>query len=153
MAEESLLVIFGAGVPGEQPAKIVALVKWGLERGNVRFAFLGDHANSRGAADMGLLPDLLPGYVPVSRAWRIREEYPGLPAAPGKTQPEMFEAARSGALGALLVVGANPVATWASIPPSLKNTFLIVQDLFLTETAALRTWCFPRRASMRSPAR
>ena len=42
------------------------LIAWGLKRGNVRFACLGDHANSRGAADMGLLPDLLPGYVPVT---------------------------------------------------------------------------------------
>ena len=29
---------------------------------------LGDYANSRGAADMGLLPDRLPGYAPLSDA-------------------------------------------------------------------------------------
>ena len=46
--------------------QIAELVAWGLKRGNVRFAFLGGYANSRGAADMGLLPDLLPGYVPVT---------------------------------------------------------------------------------------
>jgi len=63
MAEESLLVIFGQEFRGEQ---LGALVSWGLKRGNVRFAYLGDHTNSRGAADMGLMPDLLPGYVPVT---------------------------------------------------------------------------------------
>ena len=62
LAEQSLVVIFGAEYDGEELAELVA---WGLQRGNVRFAFLGDYANSRGAADMGVLPDLLPGYVPV----------------------------------------------------------------------------------------
>ena len=65
LAEESLVVIFGQEFRGRRLAELVA---WGLKRGNVRFAFLGDHANSRGAADMGLLPDLLPGYVPVTRS-------------------------------------------------------------------------------------
>jgi len=35
------------------------LIAWGLKRGTVRFALLGDYANSRGAADMGVSPDLL----------------------------------------------------------------------------------------------
>ena len=82
LAEESLLVVFGAEFSG---AKLASLVAWGLKRGNVRFAFLGDYANSRGAADMGLLPDLLPGYLPVAAPGAFAAEYPGLPATPGKT--------------------------------------------------------------------
>jgi len=137
--EESLVVIFGEEYRG--PA-VEALVAWGLKRGNVRFAFLGDHANSRGAADMGLLPDLLPGYVPVTAPGAF-SEYPGLPEAPGKTLPEILEAAGKGELGALLVVGANPVAGLGVEPAALKNTFLVVQDIFLTETAALADVVFP----------
>jgi NADH-quinone oxidoreductase subunit G len=140
MAEESLLVIFGEEFRGEQ---IDALVSWGLARGNVRFAYLGDHANSRGAADMGLLPDLLPGYVSVSHAGTFAEAYAGMPSTPGMTRPEMFEAARKGALGALIVVGANPVERLGLDPASLKSTFVIVQDMFLTETAALADVVFP----------
>jgi NADH-quinone oxidoreductase subunit G len=109
----------------------------------VRFAFLGDHANSRGAADMGLLPDLLPGYVPVSAPGAFAQDYPGLPATPGKSQPEIFDAARQGELGALLVVGANPVAKLGITAAALKSTFLIVQDMFLTETAELADVVFP----------
>ena len=139
MAEESLLVIFGQEYRGGQAE---ALVGWGLKRGNVRFAFLGDHANSRGAADMGLLPDLLPGYVPVTAPGAF-EEYSGLPAQPGMTQAEMFEAAAKGELGALLVVGANPVARLNVAPATLQNTFVIMQDMFLTETAALADVVFP----------
>jgi NADH-quinone oxidoreductase subunit G len=137
--EEPLLVIFGSEYRGVQ---IAELVGWGLKHGNVRFAFLGDQANSRGAADMGLLPDLLPGYVPVAAPGAFAE-YPGLPTAPGKTLKEMFAAAASGELGALLIAGSNPVATIGTDPAALKNTFVIVADLFLTETAALADVVFP----------
>jgi NADH-quinone oxidoreductase subunit G len=139
LAEESLVVIFGQEYRG-QPVE--SLVRWGLNRGNVRFAYLGDHANSRGAADMGLFPDLLPGYLPVNAPGAF-SEYPGLPSAPGKTLPEMFQAATRGELGALLVVGANPVTKPGINPNALKSTFVIVQDIFLTETAALADVVFP----------
>jgi len=139
LAEESLVVIFGQEFRG--PA-IQTLVAWGLKRINVRFAYLGDHANSRGAADMGLFPDLLPGYVPVTAPGAFAE-YPGLPATPGKTVPQIFEAAAKGELGALLVVGANPVANLGVDPAALKKTFVVVQDIFLTETAALADVVFP----------
>ena len=140
LAEESLLVIFGHEYRGPQVASLVA---WGLKRGNVRFAFLGDYANSRGAADMGLLPDQLPGYVPVTEPGAFAAEYSGMPATPGKTQPEIFSAAAKGELGALLVVGANPVAKLGIDPAALKGTFVVVQDIFLTETAALADVVLP----------
>jgi len=139
LAEESLLVVFGQEFIGPQVTELVA---WGLKRGNVRFAFLGDRANSRGAADMGILPDLLPGYVPVTTPGAFAE-YPGLPATPGKTLPKIFEAAANGELGALLVVGADPVTTLNIAPASLRNTFVIVQDIFLSETAAIADVVFP----------
>jgi NADH-quinone oxidoreductase subunit G len=58
-------------------------------------------------------------------------------------QPEMFDAARQGSLGALLVVGADPVATQGIDPATLKNTFVVVQDMFLSATAALADVVFP----------
>ena len=155
-AEESLLVICGEEVRGQA---LKSLVAWGLKRGpnsglnsgpssgpnseSVRFALLGDHANARGAADMGLLPDLLPGYVPVSQPGAFVAEYDGLPAAPGLTQTGIFAAAARGELGALLVVGANPVKNLGLNAETLKKTFVIALDLFLTETAALADVVFP----------
>ncbi|HXR37598.1 MAG TPA: NADH-quinone oxidoreductase subunit NuoG [Terracidiphilus sp.] len=132
MAEESLVLIFGQEFRG---AAVEALVAWGLARGNVRFAYLGDHSNSRGAADMGLFPALLPGYLPVTEPGAFAE-YPGLPQTPGKGLIDTFTAASEGELGALLIVGANPIATLALNPAALKDTFVIVQNIFLTETAA-----------------
>src|SRR5215469_3076580 len=57
--QKDLIIIFGSEVQG---ADIAALVKFGLGLG-AKFICLGDYANSRGAADMGLYPDLLPGYT------------------------------------------------------------------------------------------
>jgi len=59
-AEQGLVIVFGAEVRG---ADIQSLVGFGLAQG-AKFMCLGDYANSRGAADMGLYPDLLPGYAP-----------------------------------------------------------------------------------------
>ncbi|HUD15548.1 MAG TPA: molybdopterin-dependent oxidoreductase, partial [Terracidiphilus sp.] len=143
MAEESLVIVFGQEYRSNA---VEALVAWGLargpEHGSVRFAYLGDHVNSRGAADMGLYPHLLPGYVPVSEPGAFAE-YAGLTQTPGKSLGEMFTAAGNGELGALLVVGSNPVASLAVNAESLKNTFVIVQDIFLTETAALADVVLP----------
>jgi NADH-quinone oxidoreductase subunit G len=140
IAEQSLVVIFGADYDGQELAELVA---WGLQRGNVRFAFLGDYANSRGAADMGVLPDLLPGYMPVTMPGAFAAEYAGMPTAPGKTLPEIFAAADKGELDALLVMDADPVKKLGIAPTTLKKTFVIAADLFLTETAALADVVLP----------
>jgi NADH-quinone oxidoreductase subunit G len=140
LGEETLLIIFGQEY---RSSAVGDLVQWGLGRPNVRFAYLGDYANSRGAADMGLLPDLLPGYVPLGAAGTFAQEYAGMPTTSGKTQPEMFTAAANGGLGALLVVGANPLSNGSVDLSTLKNTFVVVQDIFLTETAAIADVVFP----------
>jgi NADH-quinone oxidoreductase subunit G len=139
LAEESLVIIFGDECRGQAMADLIA---WGLKRGNVRFALLGDHSNSRGAADMGLTPDLLPGYVPVSSPLGFAE-YPGLSSKPGMALAQMVAVTDSGQLGALLVVGANPLAKLAAKAERLDRTFLVVQDLFLTETARLADVVLP----------
>jgi len=139
-AEESLLVIFGEEYRG--PA-IETLVNWGLSNPAVKFAYLGDYTNSRGAADMGLLPDLLPGYVPIASAETFAAEYPNLPSQPGLDASGIFDTAGEGNLGALYVVGADPVSTYGVDPAALKNTFVVVQDIFLTPTAALADVVLP----------
>jgi len=139
--EESLLIVFGSEFRGRD---IASLVKFGLSLPNTKFACLGDYANSRGAADMGVLPDLLPGYVPASSSAHFAEEYgSALPSAPGLDLVQMFDAAGRGNLQALYVVGSNPVARYGIDASSLQNTFLIVQDMFLTETAVLADVVFP----------
>jgi len=138
-ATENLLILIGSELRG---AELKRLIDFGLTLPGAKFALLADYTNSRGAADMGLLPDQLPGYVPVTAPGAFAE-YPGLPATPGKTLQEMMNAAASDELGALLVVGSDPVKKLGVDPAALKNTFVIVQDLFLTETAALADIVLP----------
>jgi NADH-quinone oxidoreductase subunit G len=139
-AEESLLVIFGEEYRG---AAIESIVQWGLGKEGVKFAYLGDYANSRGAADMGLFPDLLPGYVPVSAPAAFGEEYAGLSTAAGLDAVAIFDAAGQGRLGALFAVGSDPVTSFGVDPAALKNTFVVVQDIFLTATAQLADVVLP----------
>ena len=108
-----------------------------------RFAYLGDHSNSRGAADMGLFPDLLPGYVPVTAPGAFAE-YPNLPATPGKIAAANVRCRCRKANSARCSSSAPILLPRLKLDPAaLKNTFVVVQDLFLTETAALADVVFP----------
>ncbi len=145
-------VVFGSELRGRD---IESLIGFGAGLPNAKFACLGDYVNSRGAADMGLLPDLLPGYVPVGIAWNATgQEYgSSLLSTPGLNLIEMFDAASRGELGALYVVGSNPVSRYGIDPKALAKTFMIVQDMFLTETALLADVVLPKlpQISMKNP--
>ena len=109
-----------------------------------KFICLGDYANSRGAADMGLYPDMLPGYAPVSSATKFHEEWlDEIPKTPGMNLLQMMDAAKDGKLKALYVVGSNPVARYNIDPFVLSKSFVVVQDMFLTETAAIADVVLP----------
>jgi NADH-quinone oxidoreductase subunit G len=140
-SEQNLVIIFGSELRG---ADIAALARFGSSIPGAKFICLGDHANSRGAADMGLYPDLLPGYVPVAENTKFHAEWDSdLPSKPGMTLPQMAAAAKEGKLKALYVVGANPVASLGIDPFTLENTFVVMQDMFLTETANIADVVLP----------
>jgi NADH-quinone oxidoreductase subunit G len=139
--KQNLIIIFGAEVRG---GDIASLVKFGSGIPGAKFLCLADYANSRGAADMGVYPDLLPGYHPVADSGKFHEEWGGgVPQAPGLTLQEMVESARSGKLKALYVVGANPVGRFDIDPFVFSQSFVVVQDMFLTETSSLADVVLP----------
>jgi NADH-quinone oxidoreductase chain G len=127
-AEEKLVVAFGSELRAESVIELIHALP------NAKFICLGDYANSRGSSDMGLYPDLLPGYVPVGQG-AAGEWMADTPKQPGLDIAQMFEAARSGQLKAMYIVGSNPLARYSIDPFALHNTFVVVQDMFLTETA------------------
>ena len=137
-AETDTIIVFGDEIKGEA---IEPLVRWGLSMpGRTRFLALADAANSRGAADMALLPDILPGYQPLNDA-AARGKFEKLwgaqlPAQEGLNLRTMAEAIANGNLKALLVFGANPVRSLGLDPAALSGLeLLVVADLFRTETA------------------
>ncbi len=113
-ARQNLVVLYGASVKGEAVRRLVA---FGDSLGiPVKYVCLVDYVNSRGAVDMGLLPHLGPGYKPV--------EIPGMHLDAMMAAPD---------LDVIWVVGANPLEGGREF--ASKNAFVIVHELFLTETA------------------
>jgi NADH-quinone oxidoreductase subunit G len=93
---------------------------------------------------MGLYPDLLPGYKPLSDSTHFERVWGApVPKDEGLNLPQMMEAASQGKLQALYVVGSNPVRRYKPDFHPPPKTFLVVQDLFLTETAALADVVLP----------
>lgn len=99
--------------------------------------------NVQGACDMGALPDVLTGYQKVkdpavrekfAKAWGVE-----IPDVPGLTVPEMFKAAEEGIIKAMYIIGENPAVSEAHLSHVEKALecleFLVVQDIFFTETA------------------
>jgi NADH-quinone oxidoreductase subunit G len=135
--EEDVVIVFSADVHGEL---VDQLVEFGSTLpGTTRYICLGDRANSRGAADMGLYPDLLPGYQPVTDADARRhfESAWGapVPSQPGLNLAQMVDEFAHHKLDALYVMGANPFRRYTVAADGEPRGFLVVQDLFLTETA------------------
>lgn len=100
--------------------------------------------NVQGACDMGALPNVYSGYQAVTDP-QIREKFEQawgvkLPGEVGLKIPEMFDKANTGEVKAMYILGENPVLTDPNsnhIRSGLdKLEFLVVQELFLTETAA-----------------
>jgi NADH-quinone oxidoreductase chain G len=107
--------------------------------------------NFQGAADMGVSPDRLPGYVDISSAAerkKLETAFGGkLPKEKGSGAYGMIQAAAEGKLKALYLAGVNPLATFPGgedVEKALKKTdFLVVQELFLTDTAKLADVVLP----------
>ncbi|HET7184046.1 MAG TPA: molybdopterin-dependent oxidoreductase [Terriglobales bacterium] len=127
--EQQLVVIFGSELRAAGIAELVRALP------NAKFICLGDYANSRGAADMGLFPDLLPGYLPVNAALPQEEWFASVPRQPGLDLRGMFDGAKDGSIKALYIVGSNPVARYGLDAFVLSKAFVVVQDMFLNETA------------------
>jgi NADH-quinone oxidoreductase subunit G len=139
-AEQNLVLAFGSELRG---ADIQKLASFGSSLTGAKLICLGDYANSRGAADMGLYPDLLPGYQLASTSNKFHQEWGALPTANGLTLPEMVEAAKAGKLKVLYVVGSNPVERLGIDPFVFSKSFVVVQEMFLTETATIADVVLP----------
>ena len=111
--------------------------------------------NVQGTGDMGCMPESLPGYMKVAnpeeraiveRAWGVP-----LSAEPGKKKPEVLDAIFAGTLHAMWIVGDNTVVSdidpERTIAAFRALDFLVVQDIFLTETARLADVVLPAAAS------
>lgn len=136
---------------------VLALANLAMMTGNVGKKGTGvnplrGHNNVQGACDVGALPNVFPGYQRVTdcqarekmqQVWNIAE----LDDKVGLTQLEMINSAYAGDLKALYIVGENPVVSHPDtghVRESLRTLeFLVVQDIFLSETAKLANVVLP----------
>ena len=112
--------------------------------------------NAQGVCDQGVLPDFFPGYQDLStndirqkfmNIWKVNR----LPGTPGFTRTTMFDRAQAGKLRGMYLLGDNPLD--GDLNPNLdqgaveqalrKLSFLVVQDIFLTETALMADVILP----------
>lgn len=109
--------------------------------------------NVQGACDMGGLPNVITGYQPVidenvrvkfENAWQTSVK---IPAKPGLTVTELMNGVLDGRIKALYIMGENPFLS----DPNMNHVehalneieFLVVQDIFLNETAQLADVVLP----------
>ena len=127
---------------------IAAVTNLGVLLGDVDIAFLPEDNNTLGAVEMGVVPDLLPGHQPFQDT-KVRGRLASFWAS--KVSPvagldfdQMMAQARDGRLQAMWVMGADPAHEWQPAAEALgRIPFLVVQDLFLTDTAKLADVILP----------
>ncbi len=135
---------------------VLSLANLAMLTGNVGKAGAGVNPlrgqnNVQGACDLGALPNVYPGYQKVDDpdlrakfqdAWEA-----DLSDKPGLTVVEIINAAAAGDLKAIYVMGENPMISDPDVnhvEEALKNLdFLVVQDIFLSETAQLADVVLP----------
>ncbi len=148
----SAAIVYAMGITQHSHGvdNVISLANLAMLTGNVGKVGAGVNPlrgqnNVQGACDMGCLPNVFPGYQAVTdsqarekfeRAWGVER----LPETPGLTLMEMTDAASRGEVEVLYIMGENPVISdpdVAHLKEALEGlNFLVVQDIFLTETAA-----------------
>ena len=157
-AASQAAIVYGTGITqhmngtdGVQAVANLALLTGNIGRMGGGIYPLQRENNGQGACDMGALPDFLPGYQSMAddqaRAkfeehWKVN-----LPVNHGLTAIEIIELAKEGGIKGLYVVGENPALSFPQsnmVAETLASVdFLVVQDLFLSETARLANVVLP----------
>lgn len=152
----SILYAMGITQHAHGTDNVMALADLAMLTGNIGKPGAGvnplrGHNNVQGACDMGCLPDVLSGYQRVTDT-QAREKFEDawrcdLDIKPGLTVTEIFDAAHEGKIKAMYIVGENPVLSDPDITHVRaaieKLDFLVVQDIFLSETAQMADVVLP----------
>ena len=151
-------IYYGLGVTehSQGSTMVMAMANVAMSTGNIGRDGVGVNPlrgqnNVQGSCDVGSFPHELPGYAAISNA-ESREVFNEawgvtIDAEPGYRIPQMFDMARSGRFKGMFIQGED----FAQSDPDTKHVeaalksleCLIVQDLFLTETASFAHVIFP----------
>lgn len=149
---KSLAIVYGHGITrqanGQDAIRAImnlALLKGCLGKTGGGIYPLDKENNGQGAWDMGIAPNRLPGHRDLDdgeATQRLQRQWKRpIPGKPGITAVEMMRRAEAGSLKAMYIMGENPVRSFPDSPGVERALsaldFLVVQDLFFTETAHL----------------
>ena len=134
----------------EQAVNIMLLTGHSGTEGSGCFVSAGRN-NIQGLCDMGVMADMLPGYLPVADSGFIQQLWKKeLPAAPGVPATELIDAIESGRIKGLYLMGCDPLMSFPDAQRTraalAKLKFLLVQDLFFTGSAQLAHALLPAAA-------
>lgn len=143
---------WGQGVDVVKGLSGLALLTGNLGRPNVGVGPVRGQNNVQGACDMGALPNMYPGYQPVTdpatlekfaKAWGV----PSLSDKIGYSLTDVPHKVKEGKIKANYVMGEDPLQTEPDLS-MMREAFselelLIVQDIFMTKTAAEADVIFP----------
>ena len=150
-------IVYGSGITQHVTGtdSVTALANLAMLTGNISIGggifAMQRYCNGQGACDMGTTPDLLPGYQCVEDA-QARNRFADrwgteLTADAGLTALEIIENAARGNVRGMCIMGENPVLSFpnpALVKQALESLdFLVVSDMFLTETARLADVVLP----------
>tara|TARA_A100001015_G_scaffold321621_1_gene453498 strand:+ start:435 stop:3197 length:2763 start_codon:yes stop_codon:yes gene_type:complete len=158
---KSAMIFWGMGISqhihGTDNSR--CLISLALTTGNVGRQGTGLHPlrgqnNVQGASDVGLIPMVLPDYLPISDSKNVKffEEYwnTKIDPEPGLTVVEIMEEIYNKRIQGLYVMGENPAMSDPNANHArealAKLDTLVVQDIFLTETAYLADIVLPASA-------
>jgi NADH-quinone oxidoreductase chain G len=152
-AAEHPIILYGPDwVAGAEPQamerNLDTVANLALLLGGIDAAFLAGDNNTLGAIEMGVVPDLYPGRQPFTDSkirgrlasfWRSK-----LSPVEGLDFDQMMVAGQEGTLQAMWIMGADPASDCRTAGDALgRIPFLVVQDLFLTDTASLAEVVLP----------
>ena len=143
---------FWQGVETVRSLTSLAMLNGNLGKAHVGVNPVRGQNNVQGACDMGALPDTYPGYQFVkfpenrekfAKAWGVAS----LPAHPGYRISELPHRVAHGEVRAAYIMGEDPLQTDAELP-AVRQAFadlelVIVQDIFMTKTAAVADVVLP----------
>lgn len=143
-------IVFSMGITQHTTGtdNVLALANLAMLTNNVGYESTGVNPlrgqnNVQGACDLGALPNVFPGYQQLAdddTREKFKKVWGSIPEKdPGLTIIEMLHEAEKGNIKALYIMGENPVISDANTNRTTKALkgleFLVVQDIFLTETA------------------